>query len=374
MTANKCKWIRLGELIEQCDERNKAGNYSLEDVRGISTNKDFTDTKANLEGVSLASYKVVKPNEFAYVPDTSRRGDRISLGRNNENKSVLVSSISTVFRVCNDDLDSNFLYLYFSCPEFDRYARFHSWGSAREAFTWEDMCRVVIPLPPLSEQRKAVNAWQALRELKEQNEASAAPLMQICQSYLQQLKHQYPAVEIGELIERIAVKNTDNAIKEVRSVSVTKEFNFTNAKVDKNNLRNYKIVKENEFSFVQTTGNEKCLCVALNKLGYPIVVTSVNEVFRADESVIVPDFLHMIFRRKETDRYVRFHSWGSAREIFSWEDMQRFTVPLPPLSVQRAIVSIYACANEAKQLSSEADRLSREACPALIQHVIHHAD
>ena len=79
----------------------------------------------------------------------------------------------------------------------------------------------------------------------------------------------------------------------------------------------------------------------------------------------------LIFRRAETDRYARFNSWGSARETFTWEDMVRFAIPLPPIEIQRAIVNIYKCANEAKQIAEEADRLSREVCPALLQHVIH---
>lgn len=70
---------KLGKLIELTDERNYSGKYSLDSVKGISTGKAFIDTKANMEGVSLDSYKVVNPGEFSYVPDTSRRGDKIPL-------------------------------------------------------------------------------------------------------------------------------------------------------------------------------------------------------------------------------------------------------------------------------------------------------
>ena len=215
-----------------------------------------------------------------------------------------------------------------------------------------------------------VNAWKALREIKEQNAAKVAPLMQLCQSYIQELKHKYPSQAIGKYIHRIDVRNFDKQIKEVRSVSVSKEFNETNAKVDKNNLGNYKVVREKQISFVQTTGNEKCLCAAINNIGFPIVVTSVNEVFETDANYLLPDYLHIFFRRTETDRYARFHSWGSARETFTWKDMERFSIPIPPTDVQRAIVNIYKCANEATQIAEEADRLSREVCPALLQHVI----
>ena len=129
MALNKYK---LGELIEPCDVRNYKGTYTLDDIKGISTDKEFIDTKANMDGVSLSLYKVVNCQEFAYVADTSRRGDKIAIAFNN-GKAILISSIYTVFSVKRTDLlISDYLFMYFNRPEFDRYARFNSWGSARE--------------------------------------------------------------------------------------------------------------------------------------------------------------------------------------------------------------------------------------------------
>ena len=157
----------LGDYIELCEERNDKGEYGEDSVRGIATSKELITTKANLEGVSLTSYKVVQPGDFAYVPDTTRRGDKMSLGRNEETAPVLVSSISCVFRVKDHDvLDPDYLSMLFRRPEFDRYARFHSWGSAREAFSYADMCRVKIPLPPIQVQHAIVSVFQAARRAK----------------------------------------------------------------------------------------------------------------------------------------------------------------------------------------------------------------
>jgi type I restriction enzyme S subunit len=85
------------------------------------------------------------------------------------------------------------------------------------------------------------------------------------------------------------------------------------------------------------------------------------------------DYLYRWWARKESDRYARFHSWGSERETFNWDDMCRVKIPLPPIDVQEAIVDVYRAANEAKKIAAEADRLSREICPALIQRVIKEA-
>ncbi len=155
----------LGEYIFQSDVRNTDDYYGEKDVKGIATSKAFIETKANLHGVSLTSYKVVSPEQFAYVPDTSRRGDKISLGYNDSNDSYLVSSISIVFGVRSEKrkmLLPEYLFLYFCRPEFDRYTRFHSWGSARETFSWDDMCRIKMKLPQLSIQEKYVAVFHAL--------------------------------------------------------------------------------------------------------------------------------------------------------------------------------------------------------------------
>lgn len=186
MHVNKTKRIPLGELIEPCDERNNKGKYTLEDLRGISTDKNFIPTKANMDGVSLTSYKVVNANEFVYVADTSRRGDKIALALNSSDKAILISSIYTVFR-CKDQnqLLPEYLYLLLSRTEFDRYARFNSWGSARETFDWDELCRVCIPLPPIEVQKSIVNVYHCIEEAKKIAAEAREKLNGLCPALLQ---------------------------------------------------------------------------------------------------------------------------------------------------------------------------------------------
>lgn len=113
------------------------------------------------------------------------------------------------------------------------------------------------------------------------------------------------------------------------------------------------------------------MSLGLNDSDKTYIVSSISAVFNVDKENILPNFLYLWFCRSEFDRYARFNSWGSAREAFSFEDMKRCKIPIPPIDVQRAIVNIYKCANEAKQIAEEADRLSHEVCQALLQHVIH---
>lgn len=375
MGSSCVKWVRLGDYIEQCDERNHNNQYSIEIIKGISTNKLFIDTKANLDGVPLQSYKLVSPRYFAYVPDTSRRGDKVALAFNNSGDTCLISSIYCVFKVAKPiELVPEYLYLFFLRPEFDRYARYNSWGSAREVFSWEDMCNIAIPLPSVAEQQKVVNVWRALRETKEQNEAKAAPLMQLCQSYIQELKHKYPMQEIGPYIQECNERNVGGRFtaNEVRGIATSKGLIDTKANLDGVSLDSYKLVRPKEIAFVPDTSRRgDKMSLGLNDSDETYIVSSISSVFRVNEEDVLPDFLYLWFCRSEFDRYARFNSWGSAREAFPFEDMKRCKVPLPPIAVQQAIVNIYKCANEAKQIAEEADRLSREVCPALLQHVIH---
>lgn len=366
---------KLGKYISECDTRNANNQYGLSSLRGVSINKEFIESKANMEGVSLTPYKLVRPNEFCFVTITSRNGEKISLAQNTSDETYIVSSSYIVFKVNDEkELLPDFLYLILSRPEFDRYARFNSWGSAREAFTFDSMELTEVCIPSLSEQQKVVNAWKAFRKIKEQNEAKAAPLMQLCQSYIQELKHKYPAQEIGPYIEEYDLRNKElyYNIDDVRGISIEKKIIDTKANMDGVSLSPYKIFKSGTFCYVTITSrNGDKITLSLNPDCRDYIVSSSYITFDVKNSdVILPEFLYLWFCRPEFDRYARFNSWGSAREAFSFDDMKRTEVPIPPLDVQRAIVNIYKCANEAKQIAAEADRLSREVCPALLQHVI----
>lgn len=376
MAANRIEnapIVELGELIEQTDLRNSDNKFTEDDVKGISTEKKFISTKANLDGVSLSSYKIVLPREFVYVADTSRRGDKIALALNDSEKGYLISSIYTTFRSKDENiLLPEYLYLILSRTEFDRYSRFNSWGSARETFDWAEMCRVKIPLPSIETQRELVAVYNGLKELAEENEKLLEPLSKSCEAFIVDCKKKYPKKRLGDLIEDIDIKNSDNKIKAVKSVSVTKEFKETGAKVNKEELSGYKLVPPRHLSYVQTTKNEKCFANALNTSNETYVVTSVNKVIKSkDESILDIGFLHLFLRRNEFDRFAIFNSWGSAREVFSYEDLCNAQIPLPPIQIQQKIVDLYNCYEECKRIAKEAREKISNLCPALVQKAAH---
>lgn len=231
---------------------------------------------------------------------------------------------------------------------------------------------VQIPLPSLSEQQKVVNAWKAFREIKEQNEAKAKPLMQVCQSYIQELKHKYEAVEIGEFIEEVNERNSENEKLPVMGINIEKAFMPTAANTTNVNLSIYKIIKKGRFVFSgMQTGRDMCIRAGLYSYDEEALVSPAYTTFIVNEDKgLLSQYLDIQFKRKEMDRLGAFYSDASVRANLEWYRFLQIKIPLPPIDKQRAIVSIYKCANEAQQIADEADRLSREVCPALLQHVI----
>lgn len=361
--------VPLRELIVECDERNNNGIFTLHHLRGISIEKRFIETKANMDGVSLTPYKIVEPGWISFVTVTSRNGGKISLAFNDSNEPYIVSSSYVVIRVSDRKrLDSNYLFLMLQRGEFDRLARFNSWGSARETYSYDDLSRYEIPLPSIEVQREYVAAYKSLQQLAEQNEALAEPLQKACEAFISEVSSRYAEVELGNYIHEFNERNADRAINIVKSVSVSKEFKDTNAKVNKNELGGYKIVPPMYISYVQTTKNEKCFASAINKFGYPIVVTSVNRVITSNDfNVLDNEFLAMWFRTPEFSRWAIYNSWGSAREIFDYEDLKKSKIPLPPIEVQRSIVALYHCAEEARAIAREVREQLKKLAPAMVQ-------
>lgn len=365
---------KLGELIEQCEDRNDELVYSLDDVKGISIQKIFIETKADMEGVSLRPYKLVKPDSFAYVTVTSRNGEKITLAHNTTENTFIVSSSYVVFRIRKAELLlSDYLFMHFNRLEFDRYSRFNSWGSARETFSWEDMCDIDIELPTLSIQQKYVDIYNAMIENQKSYEYGLEDLKLVCDAYIEDLRRKIKSESIRPYVTRYDVKNGPNGTKNVKGVSTVKEFRDPTSKVNRNELSNYKVVKPRQISFVQTTHNEKVFAYAFNDTDEDIVVTSVNEVFSVDEDNLLPEYLSMFFNRTEFDRYARFHSWGSARETFSWEELVKVEIPIVDITVQKLIVDIYTVYKERRQINEKLKSQIKDICPILIKGSIEEA-
>ena len=152
----------LGKYIEVVDERNK--ELAITKLLGVSISKQFIPSIANIVGTDLTSYKIVRTGQFAYGPVTSRNGEKVSIALLKEDDCIISSSYTVFDVVKKDELDPEDLMLWFSRPEFDRYARYMSHGSVREIFDWDEMCKVELPIPSIEKQKAIVKAYQTITD------------------------------------------------------------------------------------------------------------------------------------------------------------------------------------------------------------------
>lgn len=362
--------VLLGDYIEPCDERNSNGEYTLDDVRGISILKKLIPTKADMQDVSLSPYKLLKPKEFSYVTVTSRNGGKISLAINDSDETYLVSSSYEVFRSKNrEELLPEYLYLLLSREEFDRYSRFNSWGSARETFDWSELCRIQIPLPDIDTQQELVDTYNGLKALAEQNEALIKPLTEACQAYIVDCKKKYPEVELGGYIDFYSEKNSDCQITLEQGINIDKVF--IDPHRPNSDLSSRIIVRKGQFAYCTQLNNEN-VAIAYRK-GEDCVVSPVYKAFEIKQQFkdeLLPEYLFLWLKRKEFGRYVYWRSVGSAYEFLQEENIREYRISIPSPEVQQAIIDVYNCAEEAKKIATEAREKMKTLCPALVQRAL----
>lgn len=364
---------KLGDLIEQSDERNSENQYSVDNVKGISIQKIFIETKANMEGVSLTPYKLVQPDDFAYVTVTSRNGEKITLAHNKTEDTYIVSSSYIVFRVKRQDLlISDYLFMYFNRSEFDRFSRFNSWGSARETFSWEDMCDMDVELPPIDIQQKYVDIYNAMVSNQQCYERGLDDLKLTCDAYIEDLRRKIPCEEIGPYLRECNEKNEGNAITLFQGVNV--DHVFTEPKRVAEDSENGSVVRTGQFAFNKVMkSNRTKLPIALRE-GPDCVVSNSYQVFEiTDTKKLNPKYLLMWFNRTETQRYAGFISFGTTRDIFTFEDMGKIEIPIPSAEIQQDVVDIFTVYQERSEINERLKMQLKDICPILIKGSIEEA-
>lgn len=172
---------RLGDYIREVNIRNS--ELKVTNLLGLSVSKEFMPSIANTIGTDMSAYKVVNRGQLVYIADTSRRGDKIAIALLDKYETAIVSQAYTVFEITDkEQLLPEYLMIWFRRPEFDRYARFHSHGSAREVFDWDELCNVMLPVPTLSRQRELVAEYETLTRRIRHNEQMIAKLEETAQA------------------------------------------------------------------------------------------------------------------------------------------------------------------------------------------------
>lgn len=364
--------VPLGNLIEQVSTR--VGHKVL-DIAGVDINKAFIVSHANLIESDTSKYKVVKQWNFACNLMHIGRDVKIPVAINASDVDLYVSPAYYVFKLKNDAyILPLYLYIELNRYEFDRLTWFYSDSSVRGNLKEDRFLDIRIPLPPLDVQKEYVDAYDGLQQLILQNEAILKPLSDACQAYLAEVKSKYDEVTLGDYIEPVDIRNIDRIynVNNLQGVTSDGQFDLSKAKTDGIDFSKYKIVKELNFAYNPSRINLGS--IALRK-GGDCIVSPMYVVFGVKDDALhslMHDYLFLWFMRAEFQRSTLFYASGSVRDTFSFEEMCRVRIPLPPLDVQKSIVALHKCAEEARSIATEARETLRRICPAMVQRAAHH--
>ncbi len=359
----------FGELIELCFIRNSDGQYNEDSAIGVNIDKTIRVMKGNTARKELETFYIVKPDFFVYNPRGSRK---LGLGYNDSPNTFITTFNNMIFRVKDSArtiILPKYLYMYLSRKEWDRKAEFLSWGSSTEVFSWDTFCETTIMLPQLPIQQKYVDVYNAMIANQRSYENGLEDLKLTCDAYIEKLRHELPAHSIGNYIIQSDARNTmELQVDAVRGLSVSKEMITTKANMDGVSLNNYKIVPPDAIAYVADTSRRgDKMSLGLNRTEETLLVSSISTVFSTDKDVLLPEYLMLFFCRDEFDRYARFHSWGSARETFDWDEMCNVKIPIPDIKIQQYIVNIYTVYQLRREINEQLKAQIKDLCPILIK-------
>lgn len=359
--------IRIGNLITPIDERNCNGAFT--DFYGININKEFMPSVANTDTVNPLNYKILCKKRFLFSGMQTGRDKCIRIGLYNSDKPIIVSPAYTTFEVTSEKVLPEYFFMLFKRSEMDRLGWFLSDSSVRSNLDWDRFCDIELDLPPLFIQQKYVDVYNAMLANQKAYEQGLEDLKLVCDAYIERLRHELPSVAIGQYLVPGDERNTGELdASAVRGLSTSKEIITTKANMDGVSVNNYKTFHPGQIAYVPDTSRRgDKISLALNSDDETYLVSSISTVFSTKEEKLLPAYLMMFFSRSEFDRYTRFHSWGSARETFTWEDMCTVRIPIPDIKVQQYIINIYTVYQLRREINEQLKAQIKELCPILIK-------
>lgn len=362
--------IRLGDYIVRSTKNNRELKYGADLISGVTSQGVFAVPKGDPIDVNLKPYKIVNDGAFVYNPT------RLNLGSiaYRTDGLCIVSHLYMVFYLNEAGkkiINPLWLYIYFRRDEFLREVTFRNFGSQRPEFNFEDMSDIIIPLPNLPTQQKYVDIYNAMVANQQAYERGLDDLKLTCDAYIEDLRRRMPCERIGKYIEPTDTTNVDlqYGINDVRGISIEKKLIETQADMEGINLSPYLLIQPNEFSYVTVTSrNGGKISIALNDSNKTYICSSSYVVFKSkDMEKLLPQYLMLFFSRAGFDRYARFHSWGSARETFDWDNMCDVKFPIPDITIQKSIAEMYTVYSTRKRINERLKTQIKDICPILIK-------
>ena len=334
----------LGNYIQLVDTRNR--DLAVTNLLGVSIEKKFIPSIANIVGTDLSSYKVVRTGQFAYGPVTSRNGEKISIAYL-DGEDCIISSSYSVFEVTNKEvLDPEYLMLWFSRPEFDRYARYKSHGSVREIFDWDELCMVELPVPAIEEQKKIVKAYKTITDriaLKKRiNDNLVETLSAIYKELFSDAETRFPKMPLQKICSKIGSGATpkggktayiSEGISLIRSTNVF-DFNFEYGDLAHINqsqadaLANV-IVEPNDVLF-NITGVSVARCCMVPADVLPARVNQHVMIVRPIMGETMSYYIMFTLCAADNKaKLLGIGQSGSTREAINKQELESFEIPIP---------------------------------------------
>lgn len=364
---------KLGELVEIVDERNDLG---IRDFYGINKSKEFMPTVANTANLDESKYKIVRKNRFVFSGMQTGRDKSIRLVMYTKNKPIIVSPAYTTFEIKkNAKVIPLYFFMIFLSEEKDRLGWFLSDASIRANLDWEVFCDIDINLPSIEIQKKYVAIYQAMLENKKAYEEGLEDLKLACDGTTENIKKNGCKKSLSELCEEVDIRNKKLEASFASGVNIEKRIIKSKAKVSTKDLKNYKIIKENQFVFSgMQTGRDETIRIAKNNSNSIYAVSPAYTVLQINKGKINADYFMLWFSRKETDRYGWFISDASIRSNIDLDRFFEIEIPVPTLKIQNSIANIYKVYTERKEINEKLKEQIKSICPILIKGAMEEAD
>lgn len=367
--------IRIGDCIELYNEACGIADLTVFDVSGVNRDKEFFEPSKQV-GADTSKYKIVPPYYFACNLMHVGRDALLPIALNHTDQNKYVSPAYTVFKILEGTLIlKEYFFMLLKSDERDRYFWFHTDSSVRDGMSWEDFCDLEFALPDITVQQKYVDIYNAMLANQRSYEQGLEDLKLVCNGYIENLGRKHPRETIGQYLLLSDKRNEIGLnVDCVRGLSVSKEMIPTKADMDGVGLSNYKLVPPRHIAYVPDTSRRgDKVSLGYNNTEETYLVSSISTVFTTNEEYLLPDYLMLFFSRSEFDRYARFHSWGSARETFDWDEMCDVQIPIPNVTVQQYIVNIYIVYQLRREINEQMKAQIKDICPILIKGSIEEA-
>lgn len=338
---------KLGELIRNVDVKNK--DLHCNNLRGLSMTKEFRPSTSNIVGTDLSKYKIVAQKQFACDFMSTIRVHKMPIAFNTGKEEILVSPAYAVFEVVDEKIIlPEYLMMWFSRTEFDRYADFRSDAAIRGGFGWNELCETSISIPCITDQYKIVFEYQAITEriaLKQKTNDNLAATIQTIFLSCKQSDTFKTYLPLNELVKTVNFRNKDNVygIDDLMGVSLTKEFIKSPANTISLDVSNYKIVKPFQFACnLMHVGRDKKVAVGMLTDADNVIISPAFTVFEIiNNNVILPEVLVSWFSQSFFDNEVSYLASEGIRDGIKWDTFAQIPIFIPEFEIQTKIQNIY---------------------------------